>query len=184
MVFIAVAAFIFGVKMGKEHAFEKEGFTKEDRQKVELLSGQEEALQDEMQQRESSKKEDKLVSIDSTYQKLKEEFNRLKKHEDIAMRNSVTKTVVSPSEAVQKDDYRGKHTIQLGSYRSIEDAKRFADGFRVRGYNPIINEVEVKKRTWYRISLGVFDTMSAAKKYISKEKILFQGQDYVIAQFD
>ncbi|MCY4524759.1 MAG: SPOR domain-containing protein [Halobacteriovoraceae bacterium] len=187
MIFVAVTAFIFGVKMGKEHYFEEQGLTRPDREKVELMSGQEEILQKEMQEKKKSKKKNKKSEIEKTYSKLKEEFNRLKKHERVADRNSLNNRAFYNRKIPKKklDDFSGKHTIQLGSYRSIGDAKEFADGFRVRGYNPIINEVAVKGRgTWYRISLGVFNTVSEAKKYIIKEKTLFKGQDYVIAQFD
>src|SRR5690606_27564903 len=45
----------------------------------------------------------------------------------------------------------GKFTVQLGSYNSMEDAKQFAEGFTVRGYSPIINEVKIEgKGNWYR----------------------------------
>ncbi|MEI8347083.1 MAG: SPOR domain-containing protein [Pseudomonadota bacterium] len=82
--------------------------------------------------------------------------------------------------------YSGKFTIQLGSHRSKEEAEKFADGFRIRGYNPIISEVDLgNKGTWYRVSLGVFENVTDAKDYIiTKEKALFQGQDYVIVRFE
>ena len=81
--------------------------------------------------------------------------------------------------------YIGKYTIQLGSYNSKTEAEKFADGFRVRGYVPIIQEKEVEGRgMWFRINLGVFDTLSEAKDYILKERSLFQGQDYVIGKFE
>ena len=184
MIFIAVTAFIFGVKMGKEYAFRDEGFTKKDRQTVELMSGQEEDLEKVMLESKRSKRKDEIVSVDSTYRKLKEEFNRLSKHESIAVRNRVAKGLEYKVPKKRADDFKGKHTVQLGSYRKLEDAEEFGNGFRVRGYNPIINEVAIKGRTWYRISLGVFETPAAAKKYIVKEKTLFQGQDYRIVQFD
>lgn len=83
-----------------------------------------------------------------------------------------------------KDPYTGKYTIQLGSYQLESDAIKFADGFKVRGYNPIINEVKIEgKGMWYRVSLGTFDSLAATKEYILKEESLFQGQDYVIAEF-
>ena len=67
----------------------------------------------------------------------------------------------------------------------MEDAEKFANGFRVRGYNPVINEVEIENRgSWFRVSLGVFDTIEDTKEFIIKEKSLFQGMDYVIGRFD
>ncbi|MBF0315520.1 MAG: SPOR domain-containing protein [Oligoflexia bacterium] len=79
----------------------------------------------------------------------------------------------------------GKYTIQLGSYQQESDAIKFADGFRIRGYNPILSEVRIPdKGIWYRVSLGTFNSISEAKEYISKEESLFQGQDYVITEFN
>jgi septal ring-binding cell division protein DamX len=79
----------------------------------------------------------------------------------------------------------GKYTIQLGSYNTLDEAKQFAEGFTVRGYNPIINEVKIEgKGTWYRVSLGVFTTVEEAKSYIKQEQSLFSGQDHVISKID
>ena len=88
-------------------------------------------------------------------------------------------------EASMRDQVRGKFTIQLGSYQSIADAQSFADGFRVRGYKVIVNEVELNGRgIWFRVSLGIFDSVSEAKSYVLREKVLFKGQDYVIGRFN
>jgi cell division septation protein DedD len=89
----------------------------------------------------------------------------------------------APKES-QRSQYLGKFTIQLGSYPNLEDAKQFADTFRIRGYNPIVNQVDIKSRgTWYRVSLGVFDTAAQAKSYILKEETLFRNLDYVVTDF-
>jgi cell division protein FtsN len=94
----------------------------------------------------------------------------------------------APAEGKLKvGEFTGKFTIQLGSHRSKEEAEKFADGFRIRGHNPIISEVELRDKggTWYRVSLGVFETIADAKDYIlNKERALFQGQDYVIVRFE
>src|SRR5690606_26807302 len=77
----------------------------------------------------------------------------------------------------------GKYTIQLGSYNSMEEARQFAEGFTVRGYSPIINEVKIPgKGNWYRVSLGLFNTVDEAKTYIKSEQSLFSGQDHIIAE--
>jgi len=89
--------------------------------------------------------------------------------------------------ATARPNLSGKYTVQLGSHRSRQDAEKFAEGFRIRGHNPIISEVELKEKggTWYRVSIGVFDSVAEAKDYIlNQERALFQGQDYVIGRFD
>lgn len=81
--------------------------------------------------------------------------------------------------------YKGKYTIQLGSYHNQEDALKFADGFRIRGYNPIVNEVKIDGQgMWYRVGLGLFDKSEEAKSFIEQEESLFQGQDYVITPLE
>ena len=83
------------------------------------------------------------------------------------------------------DEYSGKYTIQLGSHQSMKEAEEFAEGFRVRGYNPIINQInQAKSGIWYRVSLGAFKSASEAKNYIIKENTLFQGEDYFIRKFE
>lgn len=85
----------------------------------------------------------------------------------------------------KNDSFSGKYTIQLGSYRTISEAKEFAEGFKVLGYSPVINEVEITGRgNWFRVSLGVFDNLATAKEYILQNKSLFAERDYVFIQFD
>ncbi|MCB9093086.1 MAG: SPOR domain-containing protein [Halobacteriovoraceae bacterium] len=79
----------------------------------------------------------------------------------------------------------GKYTIQLGSYKTIDEAQSFAEGFIARGYKPLVNEVEISgKGIWYRVSLGIFDSINAAKAYVNREKSLFNNQDYVISKIE
>jgi cell division protein FtsN len=164
---------------------------------------------------EKDKKKKRGEVLDSTYEQLEEEFKKLdekvnqnQKVVPPAVKEEVTKKIIQESpkpaqkreerasiedtqintpmpEASLRDQYRGKFTIQLGSYQSLDDAESFADGFRIRGYRPIINEVDIKKRgIWYRVSLGIFESVGKAKDYVLREKTLFKGQDYVIGRFN
>ncbi len=83
------------------------------------------------------------------------------------------------------DKFSGKYTVQLAAFQTISEAKEFAEGFKVLGYSPIINEKEIEGRgNWFRVSLGVFDNLAMAKDYILKNKSLFAERDYVFRQFD
>ena len=194
MVFIALTAFVFGVKIGKITSFEDLGISKEEVAQVELMSVPEEVAHSDRDPPKAKASEGMMPKpkqdlIDTTYKQLKEEFDRLDQHEAMARKKALP-AAPSPREGKGDDDtdqnrFKGKYTIQLGSYRSLEDAEKFADGFRVRGYGPIINEVRIKNRgTWYRVGLGVFNSVQEAKDYITHEETLFQGQDFVIGQFD
>ncbi len=171
MILIAVTSFVLGVKIGKNYSLEMAGITPEDQKKVvELLSSKEEELSQikanpEVSTVESSEIENKLQ------EKITEEFGgEAKPHEPIMS-----------SKAETKDALSGKFTIQLGSHRTLKEAESFAEGFRARGYNPIINQIEIKgKGIWYRVSLEAFDSAEQAKAYVGREKTLFMGQDYTI----
>ena len=238
MIVIAVTSFVLGVKVGKSYSYEKAGFTEEDRKNILMNSRSEEVVKDLVKKDKSTEEDKKLKRkkvLDSTFEKLEEEFNKLdqdvnkaippeasspkskqdkggllasndlakKKEEKVELapsmkgggqdlENSPALEVASEEpvkmvvpEASMRDQVRGKFTIQLGSYQSIADAQSFADGFRVRGYKVIVNEVELNGRgIWFRVSLGIFDSVSEAKSYVLREKVLFKGQDYVIGRFN
>ena len=234
MLVIAVTSFVLGVKVGKSYSYEKAGFTEEDRENIRMNSRSEEVVKDLVKKDKSTEEDKKLKRkkvLDSTYEKLEEEFNKLdqdvnkvkppeasipkgsqekgalqaaspspKKKEDkvdlapkakgLQKKSASEVSYEEPAqvevpEASMRDQVRGKFTIQLGSYQSIADAQSFADGFRVRGYKVIVNEVELNGRgIWFRVSLGIFDSVSEAKSYVLREKVLFKGQDYVIGRFN
>jgi len=153
----------------------------------------------------------KKNSSDSTYEKLQEEFGKLKTTrkagaaattepaEVVDKKNEmpnliedekvdskkIQSTISSDKGKTSRDEFSGKFTVQIGSHRSRQEAEKFADGFRIRGYEPIISEVNISgKGMWYRVSLGAFKTIQEAKEFISKEKTLLQDEDYIIARFE
>ncbi len=179
MILIAVTSFVLGVKIGKNYSLEMAGITPEDQKKVvELLSNKEEELSKIKANPDSSNVE--VSDIEHKLQeKISEEFGG-KTNPNVEANNTsvVEETPVATS---IKDALSGKYTIQLGSHRTLKEAESFAEGFRARGYNPIINQIEIKgKGTWYRVSLEAFNTAEEAKAYVIKEKSLFMGQDYTI----
>jgi septal ring-binding cell division protein DamX len=211
MFLIALTSFVFGVKIGKSYSYEQAGIEPQDRQRVELLSGQEESVNqivEETQKGVEMKPEMKAPDMEDLNKKLeqhiKEETSEEGRPKPVQVdegKERVQETsnqMVEPapgvevsmeegsSSSVSKDDqYSGKYTIQLGSHRALEEAQAFAEGFRVRGYNPIVNEVEIPGRgVWYRVSLGAFNSITEAKDYVKKENSLFQGQEYVFVRFE
>jgi cell division protein FtsN len=188
MILIAITSFVMGVKIGKNYSLEMAGVTPEDQKKVvELLSKKEEALEDikknsEAHTVESSDIEHKLQ------EKISAEFGSDPKatHTTVGETSHPVNmsTEKSPHEGTKSlDGLSGKFTIQLGSHRTLKEAEDFAEGFKARGYDTIINQIEIKgKGTWYRVSLGAFTSMEEAKTYITKEKTLFIGQDYTVVK--
>lgn len=187
MILIGVTSFILGVKVGKQYSFQEAGFKEEDSQRVELMSQQEERIH------EGGKPTDVQIDTQDLREKMNESLEQ-KIREELEKESTPVPTVESEpqvesnptveAEAVT-DNLSGKFTIQLGSYRTLEEAEQFANGFKIKGYNPIISQKDIPGRgTWYRVSLGAFDSLSQAKDYILKEKELFMGQDYVFGQLD
>ena len=187
MILIAITSFVLGVKIGKNYSLEIAGVTKDDQKKVvELLSNKEEALEDikknaEAHVVESSDIEHKLQ------EKISAEFGTQQKSEhgatEVSHATNMSTEKTAHEAGISKDGLSGKFTIQLGSHRTLKEAEDFAEGFKARGYDTIINQIEIKgKGTWYRVSLGAFTNMDEAKTYINKEKTLFIGQDYTIVK--
>lgn len=82
------------------------------------------------------------------------------------------------------DPYAGKFTIQIGAYRALDEAKMFAEGFKQRGYNCIINKADLDGQTWYRVSIGSFASVSETTDYIKSNQTLFAGQENRIVKFE
>ena len=179
MILIAVTSFVLGVKIGKNYSLEMAGITPEDQKKVvELLSNKEEELSKIKANPESSNIEASDIEH-KLQEKISEEFGT--KTNSSVDGSNISVAQEGPVATSIKDALSGKFTIQLGSHRTLKEAESFAEGFRARGYNPIINQIEIKgKGTWYRVSLEAFNTAEEAKAYVIREKSLFMGQDYTI----
>ena len=184
MILIAFLSFSMGVKVGKSYSFKKEGFIKEDREKIKLKSELEESIEAQVNIESDEDLEESKEGLEN-FKKLQEELKKVEEEEVVIERSAPTK---QPEKAVEKRSrykYAGKYTIQLGTYRSQADSRKFADGFSIRGYETIIQEIESpEKGVMYRVSLGVFDSKGKAKEYVKSESSLFRGQDYLFTQFE
>lgn len=197
MILIGVTSFTLGVRIGKKMLFSSVGITEEDLRSLKLKSQQEENVESvvkEIQGKTPSKEE---LSQDA-FSKLQKEMEEIDKGQGAPKPDSNVAPEVTPEKTsvstdaekksdvvmMSKDEEEGsfKYTIQLGSHPKLSEAKEFADAFTVRGYNPIINQVKVGGKLWYRVSLGTFNSVVEAKDYIKKEDSLFQGQEFVIVE--
>lgn len=199
IVLISVISFTLGVRTGKGLSLKEDNFTKQDVKTIDLKSVDEEYVDSVVEDNQTAKetvdpKMDTKVDDQSEMEKrLREEMEKLAS-EDVDKVSPAVK-VNEKSEVVETNkplediynrnrDFKGKYTIQLYSNQSEESAKDFADGFIAKGYDVIVNEVVLAgKGKWYRVSIGVFDTVNDAKEYLSKESKLFQENKYLIQQF-
>lgn len=178
VVVLIITSFTLGIRLGKKLAFNESGIKAEDVKTVELKSAVEEDVEAVVSEDSGLTDEEKLKKLmDESKSRLTDELEKFSTEEK-------TETApAAPSEAAPKSAMAGKFTIQLGSYETMDEAKQFAEGFTVRGYSPIINEVKIAgKGDWYRVSLGLFDTVDEAKAYIKQEQSLFAGQDHIISE--
>lgn len=176
VVVLIITSFTLGIRLGKKLALNESGVTPQDVKAVELKSTVEEDA-------DKTVSEDSKLTDDEKLKKLMvESKNRLS---DELEKFSSEEKPATPAgkETAPQSTMAGKYTIQLGSYNTVDEAKQFAEGFTVRGYSPIINEVKIEgKGTWYRVSLGLFNSVEEAKAYIKQEQSLFTGQDHVISE--
>jgi len=185
---LGIICFTLGVKLGKKLSLESSGVTKEDQLAIDLKSDVEESAEIESPQEKLSDEEKLKELMNESKDKLNQEIKESASESNIPQPNIVpeevpTQKTESSKQEISKTSYDDKYTIQLGSYSTIDEAKQFAEGFSVRGYNPIVNEVVIEgKGIWYRVSLGVFETVQEAKNYIKKEQTLFQNQNFVISE--
>ncbi len=180
VVVLIITSFTLGIRLGRKLAFNEAGLKPEDEKTVELKSAAEEDAEATISQDAKLSDEEKLKKLmDESKTRLTDEL------EKFSSEDKPTAPMSTPAESGNKvsSSMAGKFTIQLGSYNTIDEAKQFAEGFTVRGYSPIINEVAIEnKGTWYRVSLGVFSNVDEAKAYIKQEQSLFSGQDHVISE--
>ena len=183
MFLIAATSFIFGIKVGKEHVYRENRIAPPDQQRVQMLVDENDRENpEEVKPSPETMADEETQSIHS---RLEEEIQKqMTQIDDMSPPSTEPEKEApsSPTDPPPPSPAVKKYTIQLGSYRSQKDAETFAQGFTVRGYQTMIREVSIpSKGTWFRVSLGVFDTTEEARNYIKQEESLFQGEDYIIS---
>jgi cell division protein FtsN len=211
IVVLAATSFTLGVRMGMKWKWDEAGIEASDVKTIKLRSTREEEANTELNDDEASKPigDDSYQKLKEEFSKLDAETkvmglekpaeidtntseiekNRPKTSNDLIdsydLANQAKPSDMDNKLSYDKSQYIGKYTIQVGAYNNVQDAKDFAAGFEVRGYTPVIHEVELSnKGTWYRVSIGLFETKKEAQNYISQEKSLFQSYDYLINRID
>ncbi|MCB0411215.1 MAG: SPOR domain-containing protein [Bdellovibrionales bacterium] len=59
----------------------------------------------------------------------------------------------------------GKFTVQVASYATEKEAQNHAKTLKDKGWNAFYIPAEVSGRTWYRVSVGLFDSSTSAKSF-------------------
>ena len=59
----------------------------------------------------------------------------------------------------------GKYTVQVASYATEAEAKTQAEVLKGKGYSAFFVPAEIKGKTWYRVSIGLFSDHKTATNY-------------------
>ena len=196
VVLIAVTAFTLGVRVGKGLVAKDELTPQKPVKAMELKSEAEEDADRLSELNNDKMNNSEVLGTDSEDSSLRlndldEKFKEVADGEETSLEDTQMDDVTMPSMDTnasepkeEKRDLSGKYTIQLVSRKSPDAAAEFAEPFRAAGYDVIVNEVEIEgKGTWYRVSIGAFNTKIEAEEYMQSENDLFQGKDYIIKQF-
>lgn len=74
----------------------------------------------------------------------------------------------------------GKYTVQIASYSSENDAQKMSSGLKEKGIPAFYISAKVKDQTWYRVSVGLFDSSDDAEAH--KKKLDKDGISKTIVQ--
>lgn len=204
MLLIAITSFTVGVRVGKGLLLKNEGYTEEDVNTIDLKTSKEEEIEDLVREVKPLPKNEEQV-LDNYTDRLDQEFQNTvdsqnSEGSDLTLEPSIENTlpqdetsnndfeeslnsITEVNESGASNPYAGKWTVQIVSFPDKNSAIEFSNGFVARGYNPIINSVELKNRgTWYRVSLGLFNSKPEAMTYIEQNQTIFGGKEYQIYQ--
>ncbi len=71
----------------------------------------------------------------------------------------------------------GNYQLQVSSFKTREEADKFAQELRIRGHKSYVIQANVPSRgTWYRVRVGPFPTQAAASAYRSS----FEAKEHVV----
>lgn len=59
----------------------------------------------------------------------------------------------------------GKYTVQIASYATEKEAKSHAKKLKGDGYSAFYLSAKVTSKTWYRVSVGLFDSRQSANNF-------------------
>jgi septal ring-binding cell division protein DamX len=59
----------------------------------------------------------------------------------------------------------GKYTVQVASYADEKEAQNHVAELKGKGWNSFYFPANVQGKTWYRVSVGVFDNMKNAREF-------------------
>lgn len=106
----------------------------------------------------------------------------IKKSRELPPKPSLLKTHAKSSPAPVTNESGAKWTVNLASFRHIEDARKKAKELRRKGISVKLMKVDIKRTTWYRLIVPGFKTKVDANSHSSQlKKLLGQNSIWVAA---
>ncbi|MBC7691580.1 MAG: SPOR domain-containing protein [Methylotenera sp.] len=85
--------------------------------------------------------------------------------------------------ALSRPSSGGKYTLQVGAFKSPEDAKPEVDALESKGVQPFVRLVDLnQKGRWYRLYIGGYDTVSEADKAGARYKVKNVISTFIVAK--
>lgn len=88
---------------------------------------------------------------------------------------SVKDPISTKVEDFPETDPEGKYTVQIASFKKMDNAQKFTEQLKNKGYPAFITKTLINNGTWYRVRVGTFKDRNKARKYSkiikSKEKL-------------
>lgn len=69
------------------------------------------------------------------------------------------------AEVAQQELKKPFYTVQVGSFRTLDEANKVSESLKARGYRATHAKATVNGQIWYRVQVGLFDSLSEAQVY-------------------
>ncbi|RKY33966.1 MAG: hypothetical protein DRP78_07080 [Candidatus Omnitrophota bacterium] len=118
--------------------------------------------------------ESKVVVKASNVKQLQPRIKTTVPAKPVQVRKKVVKQKILPVKLEKKEVKKVQmpelnlYTIQVGEYAAEEAAMRFVRELKNQGFKVIINTIDVRGRPYFKISVGLFKSVDAAKKVQKK----------------
>jgi len=182
MILIAITSFVLGVKIGKTFTYPQLEDTLS-REQSPAIGQTGLSFQSDREERVSDLGEIKLEDSDlDVTARMREALVQEIAGGDRAVQERPTQVQQQEQTPVPAQpappDLTGKWTVQIASFPRLSEAQDFAAGFKARGQNAIIREVNLPSRggIWYRVSLGLFESASEASEFMRSNRELLAGE--------
>lgn len=174
-------------------------YSEDKKENENLINSDEKSLPSEINDKENSKKEDKLIKYNQQQDKETDEIIKANKSSDIIKTDDseilysskykeTNKSLNNKTELKSKANIKGKenqqkkiisknYIVQIGSYINKKTAEEISGFYQKNGYHSFIVTKELNGKTYFRLRIGPFKERDQAIKYLSDIKKSKYGEN-------